>query len=233
MSSRPFPIKKISNAGAPGITQKKMFRYAAMPSEKITIRPEKNTLDFFQRHVKKSLQNQHIEITALSEQYLVHLLADFALTCRAFSLTSQDERPLALIYHHAQFETFPTKIKIFKELGDFSLFVSGFFPDSFNRKLNDVDYYMSLGKGAYRTLSSLFEKFHHQDFNLLFHELAEKFVALTDILAEISSESFTKWNDGILRLYERWLKTRSKRDERLLSTKGIIPNHLLPSKTIQ
>jgi len=66
-----------------------------------------------------------------------------------------------------------------------------------------------------------------------FDELAEKFVSITDILAEISSKSSTQWNDGILRLYERWLKTRSKRDERLLCAKGILPNRTVPHKVIQ
>ena len=208
-------------------------REVEMPAVLPTIQTEKNTLDFFRKHVKKSIKNQNIEITKISEYYLVHLLADFTLTQKAFSLITNDNRSLAIIYHQAQFESASKKIKIFKELGDFSLFVTGFFPDSFNRKITDVDYYVSLGKSAYENLSTIFDEVHKSDFNLLFYELAEKFVSVTDILAEVSSEGFTQWNDGILRVYERWLKTRSKRDERLLHKKGIIPNHTLKHKTVQ
>ncbi len=204
-----------------------------MPAAIPTIQTEKNTLEFFHKHVRNSIKNQHIKITEISEHYLVHLLADFTLTQKAFRLTGNDNRPLALIYHQAQFETANNKINIFKELGDFSLFITGFLPDSLNRKVIDVDYYISLGRSAYENLSTILEQTHKSDFNLLFLELAEKFVAVTDILAEISSESFTQWNDGILRLYERWLKTRSKRDERLLFKKGIIPNQTLKHNTIQ
>ena len=204
-----------------------------MPAEIPTIQTERNTLDFFYDHVKKSIKNQNIEITEISKHYLVHLLADFTLSQKAFNLKKNDGRPLALIYHQAQFETANKKIKLFKELGDFSLFITGFFPDSLNRKVIDVDYYTSLGKGAYENLSATFGKIHNSDFTLLFCELAEKFVSITHIFAEISSESFTKWNDGILRLYERWLKTRSKRDEQLLCKKGIIPNRTLTHNTIQ
>lgn len=204
-----------------------------MPDVTLKIQTEQNTLDFFHTHVKKSIKNQNIKITEISECYLVHLLADFILTQKAFNLKSNGDRPLALIYHQAQFETANNKIKLFKELGDSSLFITGFFPDSFNRKVTDVDYYISLGKSAYENLSTIFDKIHKSDFTLLFCELAEKFVAITDILSEISEESFTKWNDGILRLYERWLKTRSKRDERLLSKRGIIPNQTLTPNTIQ
>ena len=208
-------------------------RKVEMPAAIPTIQTEKNTLEFFYKHVRNSIKNQHIKITEISEHYLVHLLADFTLTQKAFRLTGNDNRPLALIYHQAQFETANNKINIFKELGDFSLFITGFLPDSLNRKVTDVDYYISLGRSAYENLSTILEQTHKSDFNLLFLELAEKFVAVTDILAEISSESFTQWNDGILRLYERWLKTRSKRDERLLFKKGIIPNQTLKHNTIQ
>ena len=204
-----------------------------MPAEVPTIQTESNTLSFFHDHIKKSIKNQSVEITEISEHYLVHLLADFTLTQKAFNLKSNENRPLALIYHQAQFETANKKIKLFKELGDFSLFITGFFPDSLNRKVIDVDYHISLGKGAYKNLSAVFDKIHNSDFTLLFYELAEKFVSITHIFSEISSESFTKWNDGILRLYERWLKTRSKRDERLLCKKGIIPNYSLTHNTIQ
>jgi len=204
-----------------------------MPAAKKTIHTESNTLDFFRNHVKKSIENQNIEISEISEHYLANLLADFTLAQKAFNLTTNDTRPLALIHHQAQFETAGNKIKIFKDLGDFSLFITGFFPDYFNRKVVDVDYYMALGKNAYENLSIIFKKISKSDFNLLFCELSEKFVSLTDILAEISSEGLTQWNDGILRVYERWLKTRSKRDERLLCKKGIHPNHTLQHRTVQ
>jgi len=198
-----------------------------------SIQTEKNTFDYFSQHVKESLKNQHISISKTSEQYLVHLLADFTFTRNIFNLTKSDNRPLAIIYHQAQHETAENKIKIFKDLGDFSLFITGFFPDSLNRKVTDVDYYILLGKSAYENLSGIFEKNHKSSFTLMFDELAEKFVSITDILAEISSKSSTQWNDGILRLYERWLKTRSKRDERLLCAKGIVPNRTVPHKVIQ
>ena len=204
-----------------------------MPTVLPTIQTEKNTFDFFQKHVKDSLKNQNITITTTSEHYLVSLLVDFTLTNKVFSLTENDNRPLAIIYHQAQLETASNKIKIFKELGDFSLFITGFFPDSLNRKVTDIVYYMLLGKSAYENLSIIFKKNQKSSFTLLFDELAEKFVSIADILAEISSNSSTKWDDGILRLYERWLKTRSKRDERLLCKKGIIPNYTIHHKVNQ
>ena len=129
-----------------------------------SIQTEKNTFDYFSQHVKESLKNQHISISKTSEQYLVHLLADFTFTRNTFNLTKSDNRPLAIIYHQAQHETAENKIKIFKDLGDFSLFITGFFPDSLNRKVTDVDYYIFLGKSAYENLSVIFKKNHKEFF---------------------------------------------------------------------
>ncbi len=204
-----------------------------MPGVTSTIQTEKTTLAFFHQHVRESMKNQNVIITKTSEQYIVQLLADFTLARNAFNLAHKDQRPLAIIYQEAQFETASRKIRMLKELGDFSLFITGFFPDSLNRKIIDVDYYIFLGRSSYGTLSSTLEKTCNPSSTLLFDELAEKFVSISDILAEISSKSSTQWNDGILRLYERWLKTRSKRDERLLSLKGIIPNRTIPHTVVQ
>jgi len=197
------------------------------------IRTEQNTFDFFYQHVRESLQHQHITITASSEHYLVNLLVDYTRSQRAFSLMQNDGRPLALIYHQAHHEAVNSKIRIFKELGDFSLFTAGFFPDSFNRKVTDVDYYVVLGRSAYGHLSLLLQKISRGTFHLLYEELAAKFVSITNILSEISSTSAIQWNDGILRVYERWLKTRSRRDERLLFSRGVIPNRTIDHRTRQ
>ena len=40
-----------------------------------------------------------------------------------------------------------------RQVGDHSLFISGFFADSLNRSLVDVDYYIQLGECAYGSLA--------------------------------------------------------------------------------
>ena len=63
-------------------------------------------------------------------------------------------------------------------IGDFSLFMSGFFPDSFARRAVDVDYYKSMGEYAYGSLSRADE----DAFAEVFGELSRKFVGFTDVL---------------------------------------------------
>jgi hypothetical protein len=116
-----------------------------------------------------------------------------------------------------------------RSLGDFSLFVSGFFSDSFQRKLVDVDYYVSMGEYAYGSLSR-----HDEDaFCEVFSELAQKFVGFTDVLADISERTALPRHTDALRLYEKWLRTGSERDGQKLVERGILPNLSIGKKFIQ
>ena len=72
-----------------------------------------------------------------------------------------------------------------RKVGDQSLFISGFFSDSFNRSLVDIDYYIHLGECAYRSLA------RHADHSLgdVFDELSDKFTTFVDVLGEVSERT--------------------------------------------
>ena len=61
-------------------------------------------------------------------------------------------------------------------------------------------------------------------FSDVFREMASKFVPLTDVLAEVSERARLHRNRDVLRIYERWLRTRSRRDGEWLAERGIVPN---------
>jgi len=116
-----------------------------------------------------------------------------------------------------------------KEIGDVALFVSGFFSDSLNRKLVDVDYYVSIGGRAYNVLSRV----ETDTFSPVFAELGEKFVGFVDVLSEVSERTSCTSNSDLLRLYEKWLKTGSRRSGQLLVERGVVPNASITSTRIQ
>ena len=72
-----------------------------------------------------------------------------------------------------------------RQIGDVSLFISGFFSDSLHRKLVDVDYYVSIGGCAYNALSRV----ETDTFSSVFAELGEKFVGFVDVLSEVSERT--------------------------------------------
>ncbi len=56
----------------------------------------------------------------------------------------------------------------------------------------------------------------------VFAELAEKFVGFVDVLTDLRAEGCTD-DEDLLRLYETWVRTGSRRAARLLRSNGIEP----------
>ena len=58
----------------------------------------------------------------------------------------------------------------------------------------------------------------------IFAELSEKFVAFVDVLSEVSARTSLTSDADLLRLYEKWVRTGSRRNGDLLAERGIVPN---------
>lgn len=183
-----------------------------------------SAIEYFKDLVEGALAHQHIAAGELTSYYVVNLLAGF-LKRRA----EEDDAPLAIRVARALESGGTQQRTILREIGDVSLFMSGFFSDSFRRKLVDVDYYVSIGGWAYNTLS----RFDSDMLSPVYGELAEKFVDFVDVLSEISERTSCASNADLLRLYEKWLKTGSPRSGQLLVERGVVPNASLKSHLIQ
>jgi hypothetical protein len=184
-----------------------------------------SAVEYFKELVDSALAHQGIVANELTSFYVVHLLAGF-LERRADE--SPDE-PLGVRLARAlESGGFHQRASL-KQIGDVSLFVSGFFSDSLRRKLVDVDYYASIGGVAYNALS----RDETDTFSPAFAELADKFIGFVDVLAEVSERSACASNMDLLRLYERWLKTGSRRSGQLLVERGVVPNASLTTTRIQ
>jgi hypothetical protein len=116
-----------------------------------------------------------------------------------------------------------------RDLGDISLFTSGFFSDSLQRQSIDVDYYVSMGEYAYGSLS----RRDDDTFSDVFGELARRFVGYMDVLADISERTALSSCNDVLRLYEKFLRTGSVRDGQKLIDRGIIPNPSVGKRFLQ
>jgi hypothetical protein len=110
-----------------------------------------------------------------------------------------------------------------QRLGDVSLFIAGFFAQSFARKLVDIDYHIAMGGRAYGTLAESLARTRSRVLGHVFAELAEKFQPMVDALNDISETAYQHSDKDILRLYEIWLKTGSKRSFGILKRLGVDP----------
>jgi hypothetical protein len=86
-----------------------------------------------------------------------------------------------------------------------------------------------MGEYAYGSLSRRDE----DAFAEVFGELARKFVAYMDVLADVSERTAVNSSADVLRLYEKWLRTGSVRDGRKLADSGIVPNVSIGKRFIQ
>jgi hypothetical protein len=89
-----------------------------------------------------------------------------------------------------------------------------------------------MGGSAYSTLSDQVRGSRRgQAFGAVFAELSAKFVDFVDVLAEVRSEASTRQDVDILRTYEVWQRTGSRRAERELRRHGIEPNRAIDGRT--
>lgn len=183
--------------------------------------------EYFKELVETAIEHQHVAVREFTSFYLVNLLTGFVQFDRSSS-TTVDE-PLGIRLARALQTGGSRQRDGLREVGDLSLFISGFFADSLTRSLVDVDYYIQLGEVAYGSLA------RRADPTLadVFDELAGKFPACVDVLSEVSERSALASNSDVLRLYEKWIRTRSRRSGDLLVERGIVPNYSASSRLIQ
>lgn len=184
-------------------------------------------IEYFKELVESALQHQQLTAREPTSFYVVNLLTGFVHLDRAPS--APDDEALGVRLAKALQSGGSRQRDHLRQVGDLSLFISGFFSDSLTRSLVDVDYYISLGECAYSSLARQSD----DAFTDIFDELADKFPAFVDVLGEVSERSSLTSNSDLLRLYEKWLRTKSRRSGDLLAAQGIVPNASLSSRFVQ
>ncbi len=140
------------------------------------------------------------------------------------------EQPLGLRLARAlESGGFEQRVRL-RGVGDFSLFMSGFFSDSFARRSVDVDYYRSLGECAYGVAQPIGGRGIRR--------------GICRVVAQVRrlhgrpgrhqrSHDRSASTTEVLRIYEKWLRTGSERDGQRLVERGIVPNMTIGRRFIQ
>ena len=185
-------------------------------------------VEYFKDLVESSLSRQHVRAGDLTEVYLVNLLCQY-VRVDASPHQADDGQPLGLgLMRALESGGFEQRVRL-RGVGDWSLFMSGFFSDRFARCPVDIDYYRGLGERAYASLSQT----EDEAFAEVFGELSRKFVGFMDVLADISDRTSLASATEVMRVYEKWLRTGSERDGQRLVERGILPNQSIGRRFIQ
>jgi len=186
-----------------------------------------NLREFFHDSVQSALRKQQVAVDDHTEHYVVNVLTMFARSDELYEQTSEGTRLKPLAHMLAAASEAPTpqlRDQALRRLGDVSLFIAGFFAQSFARKLVDVDYHIAMGGRAYGTLAdTMRNSMRGQAFATVFLELAQKFQRLVDVLNDVAEMAHEHSDKDILRLYEIWLKTGSPRAYGILRRLGVAP----------
>lgn len=187
----------------------------------------RNLQDYFRTSIEDVVARQRVDIDPHASHYVVNMLSLFS---RSDELYEDDGecyglRPLALMLADAaSADTTEQRSQLLQRIGDVALFISGFFADGLATKAVDIDYYIHMGGNAYGSLSDEVRgTFRGNAFADVYRELAAKFQILVDVLNEISEGAQASSNTDLLRTYEVWRKTGSRRAEALLKQGGVVP----------
>lgn len=173
--------------------------------------------EFFHEVVQDALDAVHLSTNEPTEWYLVSVLGEF-------TRARISDEPLSLQLADAPAEP-GERVRRLKQVGDTSLYVSGFFAESLGRRLVDVDYYASIGSVAYSELASRLGG----SLTEVYRELAARFPAFVEVLAEVRRRVDFATSD-LTRLYEQWLRTRDAWVEKKLRAFGVLVD---PAKVLQ
>jgi len=187
----------------------------------------RNLQDYFRTSIEDVVARQNVDIDPHAAYYVVNMLTLFS---RSDELYEDDGdyyglRPLALMLADAaDAESVDHRNHLLRRIGDVALFIAGFFSDSLASRVVDIDYYIHMGGNAYGSLSEEVRgTFRGNAIAPIYNELAIKFQILVDVLNEVRDGRRKTSDIDLLRTYEVWLKTGSRRAERLLKQQGVVP----------
>lgn len=185
-----------------------------------------NLTEYFRDALADALASQHVELDEHTAHYVVSLLVLYSRTEVSHQDTRRGQRWVSLVDLLAQASSTSSPVEreaLLQRLGDVSLFVAGFFAHGFARRLIDVDYHVAMGGRAYGTLAASPMSGPRRALGAVFGELSRKFQPVVDVLGEIADSARVWGPDDVLRLYELWLKTGSRRAQGLLRQLGVAP----------
>ena len=174
---------------------------------------------FFQEKITAAKTKNNITIDSDVEFYLVALLCDFIQPAQRSPHLQQLDTPLALFLKETLEAPVHEQLSRFKILGDMSLYMCGYFQESFNRRVIDIDYYITIGSTAYRTTATRISNSSRD----VYEKLSHNFAQLVDIVAEVAVVPAQSHVVDILATYDRWTRSNSQRLLQILLELGIDP----------
>jgi hypothetical protein len=182
-----------------------------------------STRDFFREVLGQALRKSNVQLSDTAQVYVVHLLSEFTRSENVYAGTDAGEKPILVeLLSRAQEADPQEAVRIYKHMGDSSLYQAGFFKESVER--SGREYYVSMGGSAYANVAGLVRPTAAST-SALFCELSDRFKELVDLLDAMSlmgAGTRSLDDSKILSLVERFRRTGDPADLETLKAHGIV-----------
>ena len=106
-----------------------------------------------------------------------------------------------------------------RTVADRSLYLTGFFSESLQKKTVDIDYYYDIGSAAYYNLAAWTKE---DTLSTIFSTFSKRFKDFVDVLNYVSEKSQIQGNPDVLQIYDRYLRTGSDLAREKLTELGVV-----------
>ena len=122
------------------------------------------------------------------KDYVINLLCFYIHSEQLFEKKEGEskfhEQTLIEWYKKSQHSKTQEKLHLFKKMGDFSLYLSGFFREAIKKKLVHLSYYEEMGRTAYHYVSQSYSPQRN-----VFKELSTEFTKISEVLFYLQKQS--------------------------------------------
>ncbi len=178
---------------------------------------------YFAEVVDDAVRARRVATTDATKQYLAGLLGDYA---RGTVSLAPLERPLTFLLQDALEKSGAERFERLRRIGDGVLYALGFFGARMTRGGADARYVMVVGSSAYGHAAAMLRLGGGGAAPDVLRELADGYSSFVEVLTEVADGTLAANGDAddrVLRLYERWQATGSKRLASELVGLGLIP----------
>jgi hypothetical protein len=176
---------------------------------------------WFRERLEDALDRRGVQADEGTRSYLVELMSSVGAGRRQ----APGAVPLAL--QLAEAHSAPStadRVRLYRAVGDEALCMTGFFADHLERRGVSADYVRHMGGGAYESAALLAAQAPSvSPQSPTFRQLARRFDTFAAVLDEVRESTVLRTPQDIVRLYDRWRRTRSPRLAERLCAEGVMP----------
>lgn len=182
----------------------------------MTIEKSEDLRGWFRERLAQALERRGVDASHTTRLYLVELLHR--------PPSDALERPLALQLADAAEATGIERLRLLRELGDAALYLSGFFADHLERRGVTRRYSVAMGERAYASAGALSALSPAEAARRhVYDELADAFEGFVLAFDELRESTALRTPQDIVKLYDRWRRTRSPQLAERLREEGVFP----------